>query len=420
MNKRIYQIVIVVLIAFQLVSCQTADILLGEEKPSKEWSIIEESAQNSTINIYVSEAKDDMRMWFNNNLSKNLSETYGMTLEFKVLSFDNIVKTLEQEKVDEVKSGSIDLLILKDDEFRILKEMDLLYADLKDKVPNFQMNINHLDHDVLSEHGYALDGVGVPFGREQFIMVYDEDVLEVFPEDADEVKRFAEKNPNMITYPNPMTDEIGGEFVRTMIYEVVGKEAMMKLMDASVSMATVESVIKPGLEFLQALDPYMYKEEDEYLKSIDKLNEAFVEGIVFFSMTDDYAYIEEAVKEEIYPAGARAFILQSGTIQDTLYFAVPVNAANKTGSIVTMNQVLSVDMQLDKYIPSRWGNLPILDLNLMAETDIERFSKANIKRHTVKLETLDDSRFLELPKAVNEKINALWDIYVNQNNSDLQ
>lgn len=99
---------------------------------------------------------------------------------------------------------------------------------------------------------------------------------------------------------------------------------------------------------------------------------------------------------------------------DTIYFAVPMNAANKTGSIITIHEMLSVEMQLDKYAPSQWGHLPILETNLMSEMDADKFAKTSVKRNTVRVEELAANRYYELPQDVIDTINELWQQHVNQ------
>jgi len=91
-----------------------------------------------------------------------------------------------------------------------------------------------------------------------------------------------------------------------------------------------------------------------------------------------------------------------------------MNASNKTGAIVAINELLSIEMQLDKYIPSNWGSLPIFDLNLMSDSDAEKFEKASVKRNTVRVEELSLNRYSELPMTVIEMMNTLWDQNVNQ------
>ncbi len=414
MIKKISVISIMLVITLSMMSCQVADILTGEKTPDKDWDLIVDSAKNTTVNLYVTKADEEMRAWLSSKYYKHLMETYNIELNVKILSFEDIMYTLEVDVLNEEKNGELDLLLLQDDEFRKFNEKQFLYPDIADKVLNLKDNINVLELDVNSEHGYPLDGLGVAFARTQFVLMFDEDVLETYPIDTTELLEFAKENPDTFTYPNPMTDETGGEFIRTVIYELIGQEKMETLFLGEITEAELEIMIKPALDYLKRLDAYILKDEGIYFKSIESVDQAFKDGLLYFSMSQDFAYAVDAINNETYPDGARSFIFENGTIMDTMYFAVPMNASNKTGAIVAINEMLSIQLQLDKYTPSNWGNLPIVDLNLMNESDAASFGKASVKRNTVRVEELAIARYNELPMSVIEMINKLWDTHVNQ------
>jgi len=414
MIKKITVFILTICLILGLSACQTADILTGAKTLDKDWDLIIESANGTVVNLYTTDPDEAMRAWLSSKLYKTLKESYSIELNVKILSFEDILYTLELDALSEVKNGSMDLLILRDDEFRQLKERNYLYDQIADKMPNLQENINMLDFDVSTEHGEPFDNFGVAFGREQFVLVFDEDELETFPINTNELLEFVKENPNTFSYPNPTTDNVGSEFFRTVVYEIVGEENLEMLYTESTDEASLRLMIQPALDYLNELDKYILKDDGLYFKSIDTMNEYFKTGELYFSMSDDFAYTVDAINDEVYPDGARSFMFEKGTIMDSIYLVVPMNAANKTGAIVSINELLSVNMQLDKYVPANWGQLPILDLNLMADSAAEKFGKASVKRNTVRVEELTLNRYSELPMTVIEMMNTLWNTDVNQ------
>lgn len=408
--KKIWIIIISVLL---LVSCETADILTGETLPNNDWDLIEESAQNTKVNMYITDSSELLRTWLSSNLYKSLEADYNIDLSIKIMSIDDMVTILENEKDNEVKSGAIDLMLLRDNEFTILKEKNLLYEDIASKILNLNDYVNTLEFDIQSEHGTALDGYAVPFGREQFVFMFDEDTLETYPKSSDELMTFLKDNPKTFTYPNPIKDSTGGEFIRTLIYEIIGHDAMTSIYPMDNADDILE-VIKPGLDYLKALDPYILKDDGQYFESIEAINEHFLLGDLYFSMTSNFGCVEDFIDEEVYPEGAKSFIFDFGSIQDTSYLAIPRNASNKTGAIVTINDLLSVEMQVDKYQPKNLGSLPIFDLNLLAESDLDSFLKASVKRSTLEVDVLYEHKRPELPVSVQEIINELWLNYMTE------
>lgn len=408
-------IVIAILISTLLLftGCKTADILKGNEIPDKDWELIEESANKSSLNIYLTYNDEDLKTWLNDKYSDVLKAEHDMSLTIKVLNYEDIEKTLENEKTTETADGSIDLLILRDDQFTQLKNMSYLYEDVTSKLPNYIGTINEFDLDVQAEHSTPLDDYAIPFGREQFVLMFDEDELEVFPQNTDELFIFLEENNETFSYANPLTDTTGAEFVRTVMYERVSEEDMMLLLNQEITEAEVEVIIQPGMDYLKSIDGLILKKEDQYFTRQSEIDEKFKEGMLYFSMSEDFAYVKDAIDDELYPDGAKSFMFEYGTISDTIYMAIPMNASNKSGALVAMNEMLSIDLQLHKYVPSNWGNLPVLDLNLLTEDQAEQFSKASVKRSTLRVEELAAARYQELPLNVQMMINNIWDRQIN-------
>jgi putative spermidine/putrescine transport system substrate-binding protein len=396
-----------------LFSCETADILTGTAVPDKDWELIEESATNTTLNLYVTDDDEGMREWLSGYLASHLRNKYNIDLSLKILSFEDIVTTLENEVLNEVSNGSIDLLLLKDNEFSMLLDKEYLYDEITSKLPNYESNINIIESDIISEHGTPLGELGIPFGRQQLVLSFDEDALETYPVDLMALKEFLEETPQTFTYANPMTDNTGSEFLRTVLYELVGTE-MDRLMNKDISLEEVETIIMPGISYLKEIDDLILKEDGKYFTKQSDIDYMYKEGQLLFSMSDRFGYINEAVNEELYPDGAKSFVFDGGSIMDTTYLAIPKNASNKTGSLIAINELISVELQLHKYLPSNFGNLPILDMNLMSEADYEQFSRASIKRNTLRTEILSGARYLELPIEVQKLINEIWDKHLNQ------
>lgn len=407
-------VLLVLLLVMLLMSCETADILTGNAEPNKEWNLIEESAMDSIVNLYITDTDEAMRAWLTSELYEHLETKYNIELVVKMMTFDDIVQTLENEKANEVKGGSIDILLLRDNEFTLLKNDSLLYEQVSEKIPNLEININKLELDIKTEHGTPLDSYGIPFGREQFVLMFDEDELEIFPTSTDELLDFLIDNPGKFSYPNPVTDSTGAEFIRTVIYEIVGQEPMLAVFDQDYTKDDLKALIQPALDYLKELDMYVLKDEEkQYYKKLSLIDELFLSGDLYFSMSSDFAFAEDAIKAELYPDGASAFMFEEGTISDTSYLAIPMNASNKTGGIVTINELLSAELQLNKYVPGNWGNLPILDLKLMNDTDIEAFERASVRRNALRVETLFTGRYPELPLDIQNMINELWQTEIN-------
>ena len=77
---------------------------------------------------------------------------------------------------------------------------------------------------------------------------------------SDELLSFVKENKNRFTYPDPTTEDIGGKFVRTIIYEVIGQDRVMELMKyENLTEEALYEMIKPAIDYLVELDKYILK-----------------------------------------------------------------------------------------------------------------------------------------------------------------
>lgn len=152
-----------------------------------------------------------------------------------------------------------------------------------------------------------------------------------------------------------MTDETGGAFVRTIIYDRVSDQQIDRLYEPDISLSEVEAIVQPGIEYLMALDGFVYKEGGKYLRRQEDIDALFQSGELYFSMNKNYALVDRYIDEDRYPYGAMSFIFDDGTIGDTSYLAVADNGFNKSGALLMINDLLSLEVQSEKFLPSQWG-----------------------------------------------------------------
>lgn len=405
--KKIIMMLCLLVFAFTT-SCDTADILTGDKELNREWVLVEESAEDSNVRLYVTHADDKLRAWLNDYFAKKIKEDYNMTLELKIVEFDDLLTLLENERTEAISPGEVDLMLLQDDEFDILKSKGLLYEDIATKIPNNNDWLNIYDQEIATVQGSLIEDFALPFGRDQFVLVFDEDILEIYPRTTEELLRFVEANPFTFTYAVPTEDETGALFVRTVIYELVNEDDMSMLYDPEITEEAVEAIVMPGIDYLKSLDEYVYKADGRYLTRQSDIDLLFQVGDVYFSMTQDFASIDKAIDEDIYPYGAVSFIFDGGTIGGINYLSIANNGFNKSGALLLINEMMSLEVQYQKYLPTNYGNLPIYDMNLVPQEILEQFQDASIKRGTLTAEALLMARYPELPIRVQDMINEIW------------
>ena len=394
---------------FTLTACEAADILSGQKDIDREWTLVEESATGSVVNLVVATGDESLRTWLNDYYKPRIKGLYDISMDVKIMTTSDLYSSLNHERNENISPGSIDLIIIEGHAFSTLKNDDLLYEDIASKIPNNNDWLNPFDRDINAAQGESLDDYGLAFGRDQLILLYDEDVLEKYPRTTEELMDFLRENKGTFTYANPLTDETGAAFIRTLVYDRVSDNQIDRLYEPEISLSEVEAIIQPAMDYLKALDGFVYKEGGNYLRRQEDIDLLFQLGELYFSMNKNYAVVDRYIDEDRYPYGAMSFIFEDGTIGDTSYLAVPNNGFNKSGALLIINDFLSLEVQSEKFLPDQLGSIPVYDLNLLSEEALETFENISIKRGTLSPKEFLEARYAELPVRIQDMINEIWE-----------
>jgi len=225
-------------------------------------------------------------------------------------------------------------------------------------VQNYSVYLNPQDGDLHYDFGTPIEGMEVPYGRAQMVFVADTAVLDRFPSSAQELLELAKQYPGMITYPAP-PDFTGSAFVRNLLYEIVGFEAIL---DAPDDEDALYEIIKPGLDFLVELKPYLWQEGKTYPPDTSAVMQMFVDGLLLMNMSYSPLHAAQMIMDGEYPDTVQTFVFEKGNIGNTHYMAIPYNAPNQAGAIALIHHIISAEMQITKYDARNWGDLPVFDV----------------------------------------------------------
>lgn len=161
-----------------------------------------------------------------------------------------------------------------------------------------------------------------PWGKAQFVFVYDEAKVTNPPKSMESLKDWVKENPGKFTYPAP-PDFTGSSFVRHAMYETTGgHEQCLESLDPS----QLESKLDPLWNYLNEIESHLWREGQTYPESLAKLDQLFASGEVWMSMGYDPARATNLIVNETYPNTARTFVLDGGTLSNTHYLAIPFNS----------------------------------------------------------------------------------------------
>lgn len=403
MRKTLTFLLLLVLVV-NLTACSRGSSKVEENVLEKDWENIIESAEGTTINFYGWGGSQKTNEWLDNFVAKRLKEEYDITFNRVPMNIDDILNKLLGEKQVEVKDGTIDIVWINGENFYTAKNNDLLLGSFTDKLPNFNKYIDKNSPEVKYDFGFDVDGYEAPYGKAQFVMIYDEARLNEAPTNHEELLELVKKNPGKFTYPAP-PDFTGSAFVRNIIYDIVGYE---KFLGMEADKEKIQQEIAPAIEFLKELKPYLWKEGKTYPATNAQLDNMFADNEVLMTMNYNPNHVASKIETGEFPQTSNAAILDRGTIGNTHFLTIPYNAPNQAGALVAINFILGVEAQSSKYDPENWGDLPVIDNRKLNEEEKKIFENIKLGKGTLPQSVLLGHRVPEMPANIIPIIEEIW------------
>ncbi len=375
-----------------------------QEQPAGEmrtFSELEEAARNTTVNFSMYGGDDAINAYVDDYVAPRLKEEYGIILRRTPLSDTaDAVNKLLNEKSAGKEEGTMDLVWINGENFATGADAGLWFGPWAKELPNAKY-VNWKSPSINRDFGYPVNGREAPWGKAQFVMIYDSAKVTDPPKNMDELHEWTQDNPGRFTYPAP-PDFTGNAFVEQAFYDVTGEvEAYQKPFEQEVF-----DERSPELyEFLNEIEPNLWRDGETYPQSSTKLDELYQNGEVWLSMSYNPQLAQRQVDKGLFRQSTRTYVLEGGTLNNTHYVAIPFNAPNKAGAQVVANLLQSPEAQVEKQDPDGWGDLTTLDLDRLPEDVREEFAEPE-GAATLPARVLQQNR---VPEARTEWLLALED-----------
>lgn len=374
---------------------------VGSQGEDRSFAELEEEAHGTTVNFSLYGGDEAINAYVDDYVTPRLKEEYDITLERTPLTDTaDAVNKLLNEKSAGKDDGTIDLLWINGENFATGAEADLWFGPWAERLPNARY-IDWESPSINRDFGYPVEGREAPWGKAQFVMIYDSAEVEDPPKTMDELRDWTEKNPGRFTYPAP-PDFTGNAFIEQALYGVTGEvKTYQKPFDEQV----FEEKSPEVYEFLNEIEPNLWREGKTYPESSTKLDGLYQNGEVYLSMSYNPQLAQRQIEKGLWPEGTRTYLLEGGTLNNTHYVAVPFNSSNKAGAQVVANFLESPEAQIAKQDPNGWGDLTALDVDRLPEDAREDLSETQGEA-TLSAAELQENR---VPEARSEWLLALED-----------
>ena len=346
--------------AFSLAQQAMADTADGAALIGQDWDAVVEMARGGEVNWFLWGGADNINAYVSDYLGGILLRDYGITLNRVGLTdtVEAVNIVLGEKEAGVTDAGSVDLIWINGENFRTLRQGDLVWCGYTSTLPNNAL-INWDNPAIANDFGVPVDGCEVPWSRAQFAFAYDSATLPTPPRSVPELLDWIKANPGQFTYP-AAPDFNGAAFVRHVFYYAAGgADTLLGPFDQ----AKYDAAAAKTWAILNEIEPYLWREGATYPTTITQLNELFANGEVALTFNYDPSQFGLAVASGQYPETVRSYGLSDGTIGNTNYTAIPFNSPNKAAAMVLQNLLLSGDAQLQKALPAVWGASPAIEMD---------------------------------------------------------
>lgn len=290
-------------------------------------------------------------------VSAEVKRDYAVDLRIvHIADAADAVKRIQTEaRAGRSRGGSIDLLWINGENFRTLKQANLLRSDWAEKLPNWR----YVDtrKPVREDFSLATDGAESPWGSAQLTFIARRSQLAQPPDSAQALLAFATAHPGSVTYPRP-PDFTGTAFLEQLLVALTDRPEALRQPPQETSFAAVTA---PLWAYLDRLHPLLWRQGRDFPLSPARMDAMLAQGTLQLSLTFNPLHAQQKAASGELPQDSYSFGFRQGMLGNVHFVAIPANARATAGAQVVANFLLSPQAQLRKADPQIWGDPSVLE-----------------------------------------------------------
>lgn len=354
-----------------------ATLLAGFSAPlwaqgASAWPAIEARARGQTVyfNAWAgSERINAYLQW----AAAELQSRHGVRLEHvKITDAAEVVKRVRAEKAAGKSDGTVDLVWINGENFLTMKRESLLFGPFAEALPAFQYVDVVGKPTTRIDFSEPVEGMEAPWGMAQLTFFADRRRVPTPPTSMAGLLEFARANPGRVTYPRPPNFH-GTTFVKQALLEVTADRAPLYRPATPAALAA----LTPGLwAYLDALHPSLWRSGKQFPQNSAAIRQMMSDGELLLALTFNPNEAANEIAARRLAETVYSFQLAAGTVGNTHFLAIPVNARAKEGAQVVANFLLSPMAQARKADIAHWGDPTVLAVERLAPADRALFASA--------------------------------------------
>ncbi|MCB9314688.1 MAG: ABC transporter substrate-binding protein [Lewinellaceae bacterium] len=338
------------------------------------WTQIEAHAKGSTVHFTMWQGDPLINRYMAEYVVPEVKKRYGVTLEIAPGQGTEIVKNLLAEKEAGKAQSSLDMCWINGETFFQLRQIEALYGPFSQQLPNAQ----YIDFDnpfIGFDFQQKTEGYECPWGNVQMALIYDSVRTPKPPRTLEALEQYVRAHPGKFTVPYEFT---GMTLLKSWMIALAGDPAALNGPFDEEKYAQLSARL---WDFINRNKPYFWRAGKTFPESLAATHQMFANGELDFTMSNNDSEVDNKILQKIFPPTARAYVFDSGTIQNSHFLGIPARAANKAGALVVINFMIAPEAQLEKLQPAVWGDGTVLAMEKLPADWRRRFENIPEHRH---------------------------------------
>ena len=337
------------------------------------WEAIEAKARGRKVffNAWAgSERTNAYLQW----VAAQVARRHGITLEHvKITDTAEAVKRVRSEKqAGRGSGGSVDMVWINGENFLTLKREGLLYGPFAESLPSYRWVDTVNKPTTRIDFSEPVDGMEAPWGMAQFTFFADRARVPQPPRSMAALLEFARANPGRVTYPRP-PDFLGTTFLKQALLE---STADRKPLDTPHVPAAFAAATAPLWTYLDALRPHLWRAGRQYPANAAAIRQMLADGELLLGLTFNPNEAANEIAAGRLPASVYSWQNERGSVGNTHFLAIPVNASAPEAAQVVIDFMLSPEAQARKADIDVWGDGTVLAVDRLPPEQRQRFTSA--------------------------------------------
>ena len=337
------------------------------------WPEIEAAADGQTVNVAMWQGDPFINAYMREYVAPRAKAELGVDIQLIALQGNQIVSALITEMEAGAAESAYDLLWINGETFFQLRQIDALWGPWLDRIPNAE----YIDTDnpfIGVDFQQPVDGYEMPWGNVQLAIVYDSARVQDPPRSLDAIETWAAANPGRFTFDTEFT---GMTFLKGLLADVAGgRDALNGPFDETLYRTASAELWGR----INAMKGDFWQQGETFPQDVARMHQLFAAGEIDVTMSVNDGEVDNKVLQGLFPESSRAYVLDTGTIQNSHYWGIPARARHKAGALALANLLASPEAQYRKMQPAIWGDGTVLAIDRLPEAWQDSFASVPGRR----------------------------------------